>query len=119
MKREAFESAIARAVDSLPEEFLRRLDNVEIMWDDEPPSEMIRRMGGYTLFGLYEGVPLTERNQGYSLMMPDRITLYRRPIEQFSRTEDEVIHQIRATIIHEIGHFFGLSEHEIRDAMGE
>lgn len=119
MKREAFESAIAAAVDSLPLEYLRRLDNVEIMWDDEPPSEMVRRMGGDTLLGLYEGVPLTERNQGYSLMMPDRITLYRKPIERISRTEGEVIHQIRATIIHEIGHFFGLSEGEIREAMGE
>jgi predicted Zn-dependent protease with MMP-like domain len=119
MNREEFESAIADAVDSLPEEFLRRLDNVEIMWEDEPQPEMVRRMGGDTLLGLYEGVPLTERNQGYSMIMPDRITLYRRPIERVSRHRGETIRQIRATIIHEIGHYFGLSEAEIREAMGD
>jgi predicted Zn-dependent protease with MMP-like domain len=119
MDHRHFHHFISRALESIPEEFSRYLDNVEIMWEDQPSASALRKVGAMSLLGLYEGIPLTERNQGYSLVLPDRITLYRKPIESISRNDDEIVEQIRRTVIHEIGHHFGLSEREIRDAMGD
>ncbi|MDQ7822427.1 MAG: metallopeptidase family protein [Candidatus Eremiobacteraeota bacterium] len=118
MEQRRFEHYIAQALRQLPEEFSRALDNVEITWDDKPSPSLVRKMGGGFIFGLYEGVPLTRRDQGYSLALPDKITIYKNPIEQVYRSEKEIIEEIRRTVIHELGHHFGLSEQEIREAMG-
>jgi predicted Zn-dependent protease with MMP-like domain len=119
MDRRNFEYYIGRALDSIPLEFARYLDNVEVMWEDNPSAELCRQLGVHSLFGLYEGIPLSERNQGYTMVLPDRITIYRKPIESVARKEDEIIEQIRRTVIHEVGHHFGLNEKEIRDVMGD
>lgn len=119
MDKNRFELYIARALRSIPPELARYLDNVEIMWEDNPPREALTELGGGLLFGLYEGVPLTERSQGYTMVLPDRITLYRKPILAWARNEEEIVEQIRRTVIHEVGHHFGLSEGEIADAMGD
>lgn len=112
-----FEEYIASALKSIPPEFARYLDNVEIMWEDNPPRR--KGHGGEVLFGLYEGIPLIERTQGYSMILPDRITIYRNPIISYAGSDEEIVEQIRRTVIHEIGHHFGLSEEEISDAMGD
>jgi predicted Zn-dependent protease with MMP-like domain len=118
MDSKSFEYYIARALESIPPMFLRHLDNVEILWEEKPPRELLDRTGATTLLGLYEGIPLAERSQGYSMVLPDRITLFKKPIESIARGEREIIEEIRRTVIHEIGHHFGLSEEEISQAMG-
>jgi predicted Zn-dependent protease with MMP-like domain len=117
MDKKSFEYYIARALESIPREFVRHLDNVEIMWEDNPPRDMLGKLGAQTLLGLYEGIPLAERTGGYSLVLPDRITIYRKPIESIARDETDIVEQIRRTVIHEVGHHFGLSEEEIKEAM--
>ncbi len=121
MDREEFERVAQGVFDALPERFRGAIDNVRIIVvDGEPEVPAFRR--GYRprglLLGLYEGIPLTRRGTGYGMypVMPDTITLFRRNIESISRTEEEIRAVIRDTLIHEIGHYFGMSEQEIRDA---
>ncbi len=98
---ERFEELVAEALDGIPEELGRRMDNVVVQVVDEP------RPG---LLGLYEGIPLTKRAQYGGMVMPDRISIYRRSILAGARTEAEVVHQVRVTVIHEIAHHFGISD---------
>jgi len=108
---------VAEALEDLPEEILRRLDNVAITVADWPTRAELRRANiprGGTLFGLYEGVPLTKRTTHYGLVPPDKITLFRGPLLAFSRDPEELRAQIRRTIVHEIAHHFGMSEEDIR-----
>jgi len=113
MKRRQFEQAVDRALESLPAELQRLLDNVAIFIADRPSRSLLRELGmsaDETLLGLYEGVPQTERNSSYDLVTPDRITLFLQPIEECCDTEAEVAEQIRRTILHEVGHHFGIDE---------
>jgi predicted Zn-dependent protease with MMP-like domain len=117
MTRDAFEALAARAFLAIPRRFRSRMQNVAIVVEDEPDSELLRDMDiepPDTLFGLYQGVPLTERGWDYGNRMPDRIVIYQRPIEQAcGRDDNAVFEEVCATIIHEAGHYFGLSEEEI------
>jgi predicted Zn-dependent protease with MMP-like domain len=116
MTRKRFEKLALKALEELPEEFRRRLDNVEIVIEDEPTLEDLESVGlteDDLLFGLYQGTPLTERTSDYSLALPDRIVLYHGDIEQGCDTEEEMAEEIRKTVIHEIAHFFGLEEDEL------
>jgi predicted Zn-dependent protease with MMP-like domain len=118
MTRERFRRLVADAVGTIPDEFRHHLANVAIVVEDEPPAELLGEMGiepPDTLFGLYQGVPLTERRWDHGNTLPDRISLYQFPIEDVSETDDEVVTEIGETLIHEVGHFFGLSEEEIAD----
>ena len=113
MRSERFDQIVEKVLDSLPEEFGELLDNVVILTADTPSAELLAESEvpeGETLFGLYEGVPLTERTHDYGLVAPDRITIFQKPIEEACETEDEVAHQIRRTVLHEIAHFFGIEE---------
>ena len=113
MKRDRFDEIVERVLDSLPEEFRELLDNVVIFIEDAPSAEILAESEvpeGETLFGLYEGVPLTERTHNYGLVAPDRITIFQKPIEEACESEDEVALQIRRTVLHEIAHFFGIEE---------
>lgn len=92
-----------KALAGLPEEFRSRLENVVVLIEEEPPEDMPETLG------LYEGVPLTERSLD-SITLPDRITLFKRPIERACRTEEEIEAEVRLTVLHEVGHFFGLEE---------
>ena len=103
LSRRRFERLVAKALVGLPEEFQSRLENVAIIVEDEPPEEMPDTLG------LYEGVPLTERSLD-DISLPDQITLFKRPIERACRTEEEIETEVRLTILHEVGHFFGLDE---------
>ena len=114
MDRSEFVALVERAVDTLPEEFQHKLDNVAIVVEDWPTEEQLRRLRiRGTLFGLYEGVPQTKRGAHYSAL-PDKITIFQKPIERFALDENDMIRQIQQTVEHEIGHHFGLSEFEAR-----
>jgi predicted Zn-dependent protease with MMP-like domain len=115
--RRLFESLVAEAVDGLPETFRERLSNVAVVVEDWPPDESEASTPddawGPDLLGLYQGVPLGHRSTGYHLAMPDRITIYRRPILAACRSEADLKREIRETVLHEIGHHFGLSDAEL------
>jgi predicted Zn-dependent protease with MMP-like domain len=104
--REEFERLVEKALVTLPEEFQGYLENVVVVIIDEPPDDMPEVMG------LYEGVPLVERSTGDTIP-PDSITLYRGPIERTCRTHAEMEAEVRVTVLHEIGHFFGLDEGQL------
>jgi predicted Zn-dependent protease with MMP-like domain len=99
-----FEQIVRQTIKSLPEEFLTQLDNVEIVIEDEPPPHL-------PLLGLYHGVPKTKR-LSYSAL-PDKITIYKMPLLQSSQNDDDARKNIRETVLHEIGHHFGLSDEEL------
>jgi predicted Zn-dependent protease with MMP-like domain len=112
-----FDELVAEAVDSLPAPFAQRLENVEVTIEMWPSRRQLRQADtprGHTLLGLYEGVPLTERTTGYGMVLPDKITIFQGPIEEMCATEDEVRSQVRHTVIHEIAHFFGISDEQLR-----
>ncbi|MFW6195657.1 MAG: metallopeptidase family protein [Chloroflexota bacterium] len=117
--REEFEDLVARALEGLPERFLDRLDNVVIQVEDEPSRDQLEQqdMGpGMTLLGLYEGVPLTDRGN-YQPVLPDRITLFQLPIERTCRTREEIVEQVRDTVVHEVAHYFGIDDDRL-DELG-
>jgi predicted Zn-dependent protease with MMP-like domain len=116
MTRKRFEKLVLKALEELPEEFRRRLDNVEVVVEDEPTSEDLESVGlteDDLLMGLYQGTPLTERTSDYNLALPDRIALFQWDIEQCCETPEEIAEEVRKTVIHEIAHFFGMGEDEI------
>jgi predicted Zn-dependent protease with MMP-like domain len=117
MRREAFEALANQAFRAIPRRFRSRMRNVAIVVEDEPDPELLREMDiepPDTLFGLYQGVPLTQRGWDYGNRMPDRIVIFQRPIEEACEGDgDAVFEEVCATIIHEAGHYFGLSEEEI------
>jgi predicted Zn-dependent protease with MMP-like domain len=102
-----FEALVRDAMDALPEEFSRRLENVDIVIEDSPDRE--------SLLGHYHGVPLTERGAGYSGFLPDKITIYRLPLERRARSPQELKEQVRVTVWHEIAHHFGIDDERLRE----
>jgi predicted Zn-dependent protease with MMP-like domain len=110
MERRKFEALVAQALRGLPRAFREKLTNVAIIVEDSPPEEAQTRG---LLLGLFHGVPRTEKSV-FSSSPPDRIFLYQRNIEAVCADEAEVRRQIRATLLHEVGHYFGLSEDELR-----
>ena len=117
MNRKDFETAVADALDSLPEDFAELMSNVSIQVREEPDEETMLDLGldprDDTLFGLYTGVPLDERGGWYGNVLPDVIFLYRRPLLDACRSRRELIHEIQLTLLHEIGHHFGFSDAEM------
>lgn len=116
MDGKRFRELVEEAIDSLPEEFAKRLNNVSVVVEDAPSKELLKSLKlppWALLFGLYQGVPQTKRI-GYSGVLPDKITIFKNPIERVSRTEEGIRAQVRATVIHEIGHHFGLSDSELK-----
>jgi predicted Zn-dependent protease with MMP-like domain len=118
MTREAFRALVDEALASIPEDFRDAMQNIAIVIEDEPSARQLAEVDVEppdTLLGLYEGTPLTERQWAHGNVLPDKITLFQRPIEEDSENEDEVVVAIGETLIHEIGHYFGLSEEEIEE----
>jgi predicted Zn-dependent protease with MMP-like domain len=117
LDREAFALLVKEAVAELPKEFRKLLKNIAVIVEDEPGPEERERFGprGGTLLGLYHGVPFRHRGPYYGNAAPDVIVLYKRSIESICDTEEEVRRQVRATVIHEIGHYFGFSDRELRE----
>jgi predicted Zn-dependent protease with MMP-like domain len=113
-----FEELVAEALDSLPPDIQEKLENVEVVVEWRPSPAQMRRMRlgpGQTLFGLYEGVPLTERTSGYGMVLPDKITIFRQPIEAYCQTDEEVRQTVRRTVLHELAHHFGISDERLRE----
>ena len=110
MERHNFEEIVAQALDDLPAPFRERLTNVAVIVEDLPPPGIEDRG---ILLGLFYGIPRTQKSVFYS-SPPDHIFLYQRNIEAISRSEADIRRQIRATLLHEVGHYFGLSEQELR-----
>lgn len=116
MEEDTFRQLVEEALDSLPEEYAKKLDNVGVVVEDFPtPSQRakLRLPPWALLFGLYEGIPQTNR-RNYAMVLPDKITIFKNSILVVSRTEEEIRAQVRATVIHEIGHHFGLSDKDLR-----
>ena len=112
-----FREFVAEALDDLPDEWGELLDNVAIVVENEPSAEDLQDLGmdsgeGNELLGLYQGTPLGERGFGYS-GLPDRVVIYRGPILRIAFTREEVVKQIRETVLHELGHHFGLKEADL------
>lgn len=105
--RPDFERAVQDALDSLPAELRERISNVEIVVEDEPPA-------GQPLLGLYQGIPLTRRTSGYVGALPDKITIYRGPLERLYGYDGELLNrQIRHVVLHEVAHHFGISDQRL------
>ena len=118
MTRDRFQVLVQAALGDIPSEFRDALTNIAIVIEDEPTAEQLEVFEiepPDTLYGLYEGTPLTERGWADGNRLPDKITLFQRPIEEDSADEDDVVIGIGETLIHEIGHYFGLSEEEIEE----
>lgn len=116
MTRKAFERLVERALGTIPRRFRDAMTNVAVVVEDEPSPDLLDEMEidpGETLFGLYQGTPLPERSWGHGNTLPDRVTIYQWPIEDACDTDDEIVKTIGETVIHEFGHYFGLSEEEI------
>ena len=113
-----FEKLISQAMDELPQEYIERLNNVAVVYADEPTEEQRQRLKlqrHQSLFGLYEGIPLTQRGAGYNLVLPDKITIFKNPILKHARTMAELKQQIKHTLWHEIAHHYGLDHNRISE----
>lgn len=113
---EQFEKLISRAMDELPQEYIRGLDNVVVTYDDEPTPHQREKMKlrhDQTLFGLYEGIPRTQRGAGYNLVLPDKITIFKLPMARIHHDIEGLYGEVKHTLWHEIAHFYGLDHDRI------
>ncbi len=113
MERVEFEKLVQAGIELIPKNFLAKLKNVAILVDDEPTREQLEKVKigkGISLFGLYEGVPLTKRGPHYGMVLPDKITIFQGPIERLAGSEREITEIIKNTVWHEIAHHFGSDE---------
>ena len=106
---EEFEELVGRALDEIPPDFARLMDNVVVLVEDDGPAS------DPSLLGLYEGTPLTERGNWYSGVLPDRITLYRKPILAICDSYADVIEEVRVTVVHEVAHHFGIDDDRLHE----
>ncbi len=111
MSRERFEELVTTALDEIPAAFAELVENCVVLVEDEPPAD------APGLLGLYEGTPLTERDTAYTMALPDRITVFRRPTLAICRSEAEVVAQVRVSVVHEIAHHFGIDDDRL-DELG-
>ncbi|WP_136192991.1 metallopeptidase family protein [Actinomyces procaprae] len=115
-----FESAVADALDTIPAKLAAQMDNVVVLVQDEPDPEMLSDAdydddGHPTLLGLYDGVPLTERDAGWSLVLPDRILIFQGPLQRWCDSRQELVEQVAVTVIHEVAHHFGISDARLHE----
>jgi predicted Zn-dependent protease with MMP-like domain len=115
MDRSTFEKLVSESLERLPKKFRDKLHNILVEVENEPTSDLLEDMGidSGTLFGLYQGVPLTEREWNYGNVLPDRIVIYQRPIERVATSPREIEEIVMDTVAHEIGHYFGFSDSEL------
>ena len=118
---EAFDQLVTKAMNELPQEYIQGLNNVAIVYADWPNEHQAQKSDlkeGNLLLGLYEGIPLTQRGNGYTFVLPDVITLFKVPIQMVSHTDEELFEQIKRTLWHEIAHYYGLNHHRIDELEG-
>src|SRR3990167_3672006 len=118
MTRDIFERLVAEGIQAVPQKFLDKLSNVAVVVEDEPTEEQLKHnhvCRGWTLFGLYEGVPQTTRGSSYGWVLPDKITIFQKPIEEAAHNPEEIKEIVKDTVWHEIAHHFGMNEGEVRE----
>ena len=116
MQRRHFLRLVRRALDGLPSPYAEWLANVDVVVERWPLPHQLRNAGlraDETLFGLYEGVPLTERSSDYGLVLPDKVTIFQEPLEQACATDAELVTEVSSTVLHELAHHFGISDEEL------
>ena len=109
MSRERFEELVSEALDLVPEELTRLIDNCVVLVEDDAPAD------DPELLGLYDGIPITERDSSYLMAVPDRITIFRNPTLQMCESEAEVVEEVGITVVHEIAHHFGIDDDRLHD----
>ena len=118
MTRDIFERLVAEGIQAIPKKFLDKLSNVAVVVEDEPTEAQLKHnhvRRGWTLFGLYEGVPQTARGSSYGWVLPDKITIFQKPIEEAAHNSEEIKEIVKDTVWHEIAHHFGMNEGEVRE----
>lgn len=121
LTEEHFEEIVAEGIDAIPEEYLKRLQNVAFVVADYPTEAQRTQMhlrDYETLYGLYEGIPQVSRGTGYTMVLPDKITIFKEPIEHHSKTIEELKENVRKTVWHEVAHHFGLDHGQIHKLGG-
>ncbi|MDD4625075.1 MAG: metallopeptidase family protein [Candidatus Paceibacterota bacterium] len=119
MSIEEFEKIVEEGIQSIPPQFLEKMNNVEIVIEENPSPEELKELKikkNDWLFGLYQGIPKTERLGDYSQVLPDKITIFKNPIEKAARLKEDIKEIVKDTVWHEIAHHFGLNEREVREA---
>ncbi len=117
MNREEFAQLVIKAFEDLPQEFLTRLENVDVVIEDYPTPAQLRKSGlsrRETLLGLYEGIPQTKRGSHYGMVLPDKITIFQKPIEANCQSDAELYAEVSRVLKHEIAHHFGISDARLR-----
>lgn len=118
--REEFEKMVSDGIDAIPKLYQKHLDNVAFIVEDEPSAAQLKQLGmrwNDLLFGLYEGVPLPRR-MGTTKVLPDKITIFKRPLELVSRSKEELREHVRHTVWHEVAHYYGLDHKRIHELDG-
>jgi predicted Zn-dependent protease with MMP-like domain len=117
MDRSSFEILVQNSLEKLPRRFKKKLANISVVVEDLPSQELLNDMGirSGKLLGLYQGVPLTQRGWNYGNMLPDRIVIYQRSIESVASSPEQMENIVQDTVIHEIGHYFGFTDKELRE----
>ncbi len=116
MQRGRFLKLVRRALAGVPDPFATWLENVDVLVEKRPTKHQRQEVGlgpDETLFGLYEGVPQTERDSGYGMVLPATITIFQEPLERAFRDDAELVEEVRVTVLHELAHFFGMSDDEL------
>jgi predicted Zn-dependent protease with MMP-like domain len=119
IKKAEFEKIVAEGIGAIPEKFLRKLNNVAVVVEDEPTPAQKRKFNirrDWALFGLYEGIPQAVRGANYSGVLPDKITIFQKPIEEEADNKEDIKEIVKNTVWHEIAHHFGMSEARVRQA---
>ncbi len=118
MEQERFEELVRRGLERLPKAIADRMSNLDVEVHDQPTAAQLRSTGvpaGHTLLGLYVGIPLTRRTSGYNLVQPDRIIIFKTPLERLSRNDDDLVKRVTDTVIHEVAHHFGISDQRLQE----
>ena len=118
MQREKFEELVLDAISNMPAEFKELLENIDIIVEDWPSNSQIKKLGlknKYELLGLYEGIPRTRRDHSYNLALPDKITIFQKPLEADCSSEQDLKKEIIRTVKHEIAHYFGLDDDRLEE----
>jgi len=114
-----FEELVEEAINTLPDKYKEKMENIIVVIEELPSAELLTEMGissPYHLLGLYRGIPYTKRGIWYRNVMPDKIIIFKRPIEVRCKNKEDIKESVRKVVIHEIGHYFGLGEAELRNA---
>lgn len=111
-----FEELVTQAIESLPDEFKERMENIDVVIADEPTRGQLKHLPkNQTLLGLYEGVPLTKRTTSYGMIVPDKITIFQRTIEAAFNGDARIVKEIRRVVLHEIAHHFGIDDARLKE----